>query len=263
MLRIALAAPLAVLSLVPVSSAHAADGVVCTILDTLPHSVAVGVTPERVTFDVVTDCDADHDVSWALTSDIYQGSSGASWLMLRNYDYPYGEKFTFTEDPNGYYVLDPAHRSGPGTLRGNGWAGVRPLGAGAFYDANHDGIVQDGEPVSYRASSFTLKRATTFGDSFHVSYDAGKKHVKKIRVAGRLQRADWDTATLADLDATVTLQFRAAGAAGFVDVKPVTTVGGVAETTAKVTTSGTWRYHFDGDAVSGETASTGSFVATR
>jgi hypothetical protein len=263
MLRIALAAPLAALSLGPLASAHAAVGVACTILDTLPHSVAVGVTPERVTFDVVTDCDADRDVSWAITSDIYPGSSGASWLMLRNYDYPYGEKFTFTEDPNGHYVLDPAHSSGPATLSGNGWAGVRPLHASAFYDANHDGIVQEGEPVSNRSSSFILKRATTFGDTFHVSYDARKKQVKKIRVTGRLQRADWDTATFADLEATVTLQFRAAGATEFVDVKRVTTASGVVETTAKVTTSGTWRYRYDGDAVSGETASPGVFVATR
>jgi hypothetical protein len=61
-LRTALIAPLAALGLLPMTAAHAADAVTCTIVDTSPDTVVIGLAPETFQIDVATDCDAERDV---------------------------------------------------------------------------------------------------------------------------------------------------------------------------------------------------------
>jgi hypothetical protein len=231
--------------------------VVCTIQNTSPAEVDLWVTPQRVTFDVATDCDQQYHVSWDLNSDIYPGSSGASWLLLRNYHLPNGEKFTHVEDRHGRFTVDFI---GTDTFRGNKMAGVRPLSAFAFYDANHDGVNQ--EPTDYSTSSFVAKRATTFGSSFNAAPNRPKPG-ETITITGNLQRANWDTGAYDGYATTVTLQFQPAGSDAYTDVKQVTDDGTSATTTVQATQSGRWRYHYSGDGVSGASDSKSDKVVVR
>src|SRR5436309_5413367 len=74
----------------------------CTVTGTGPSTVVVGVTPVQAQFSVSTSCDLHHPVDWEVFSDQFRGS-GASWLMLRNWDKPGGEKYSYVEDPHGYF----------------------------------------------------------------------------------------------------------------------------------------------------------------
>lgn len=238
-----------------------AEAVACTITGTSPAAVALGVTPERVQFGVQTDCAPDVSVNWDMASDIYPGSTGASWLLLRNYDYPTGEKFTFVEDPDGYFTVDVI---GEGPFRGNSMAGPRPLVVGAYHDADADGLRDDDEPYSLHRGSFVLKRATSFGDGLTVSriFRSRSGGGQWVRFVGDLQRADWTLGQYTDFAAQVELQFRPSGARHFRTVTSVWDDDGRAiTTTARVTRTGSWRYRYAGDDVTGAVTSAAVRIA--
>lgn len=250
-MRIALvvAVVMAAAVLAAASPAHA-DEISCPITGTAPASVTLGTSPEQVQFDVMTACDSAHPVNWALESDITPYSSGHSWLLLRNYAYPGGEKFTYHQDPSGYFTIDPL-------ALGNDRAGVRPLYASAFYDANRDGIAQ--EPVSSSQSSFVLRRSTTFREA-GPDRTQRRRMGESIKISAAIQRANWNTGSYDAYTTSVMLQFRPNGAASFENVKPVWNGSDGATAWVTAERSGTWRYHFDGDATSGPSDSSATTV---
>jgi hypothetical protein len=235
----------------------AADPVTCTIIGTSPSTVVLGTTAQTVRFGVQTDCDGKYPVSWVLNSDIYPGSSGASWLLLRNYHYPYGEKFTHVEDPEGDF---PVTFIGAGPFQGNQMVGVHPLQAAAFYDADADGVADSTEPVSYVNGSFLAQRADTFGDSFQ-AVPRRRHGAQLLDITGSLQLANWDTGQYEGRQAWVELQFRPAGSRHFRTVKRVWDDGAAASTTVRATRTGAWRYHFRGDEGSGAATSVAVTIA--
>jgi hypothetical protein len=227
------------------------DPVTCTIGDVFPPGIILGVTARTVKFAVGTYCGPDHPANWQLTSDIYPGSSGASWLMLRNFHHPGGEKFTYVENPDGFYHVN---FTGDQYFDGNWMAGPHPYFAVAFYDANQNGQDDGDEPLTRFNGSFVAKRATTFGTTFQASPDRLRRG-QTLKISGSLQRANWDTGVYDGFAGTVSLQFRAAGHSSWKTVKHVRDDGTSAATTAKATVSGYWRYHYSGDAVSGSSNS--------
>ena len=237
-------------------AAHAADPVVCTVTGTSPEVLTLGITAEQVQFGVSTDCAGSYPVSWNLRSDIYPGSSGASWLLLRNYHYPFGEKFTRVENVDGYYTVNFI---GSGTFKGNSMAGPHPLDAGAFYDADGDGVQDVTEPGSGRPGTMIAKRETTFGDSFTASpgpVSAGDE----ITLTATLQRANWSTAAYDGFAAPVELQFRPAGEDAYQDVAEVQGDATTVSTTVEAEQTGSWRFHYAGDDVSGAASSNAATV---
>jgi hypothetical protein len=249
----------------PVPPAHADDGddpVTCTIVDTSPDTIVIGVTPKRVHFDVGTDCDEDYPVSWDIGSDIYPGSTGASWLLLRNYDDPSSGKFSVTYSATGSFVIDPEHMNMSGSGTGNVWAGVHPLNADAFYDADGDLQNDNSEPLSTATATFSILRAATFGSSFDASPEP-RRAGQKMNITASLQSANWDTGKYQKIGAWVMLQFRAAGADNYTNIKWVWDDGGAAKTKVTVNRSGTWRYHYYGDATHGASNSKTDYVSVR
>lgn len=240
------------LTTIAAQPAQAADAVTCTITGTSPAVIIQGIAPQQVQFGVQTDCAGKHPVSWDLGSDIYPGSSGASWLLLRNYDHPGGEKFTVVEDPQGYFTVN---FNGGGAFQGNGMTGAHPLNVRAFVDSNGDGLANGDEPVTSYAGTFVAKRASTFGDSFAAALSGRPRH-QKIEFTGSLQRANWDSAQYEHLGAWVQLQFRPAGESRYRTVKRVRDDGTSATTSVRATRSGSWRYHYRGDDITGPSNST-------
>lgn len=262
--------------------AQATDGdpVGCTVQSTSPDTVSIGIEPQQVQFAVHTDCGDAPAVRWQLTSDQHPGSA-ASWLMLRNWDRPGGEKYTYLESPQGYVTIDPVTG---GLHPGNAMAGEHPLSSSVFVDANGDGVPGfQTEPVTYGSTVFRLRRATTFGDSFRAtplptSRPPGQSPLKAlrqhrrtvhpalktqrrqgIRFTGALLRANWDTDAYEPLDTWLTLQFQRSGSPDWEDVTQVRN-DGTATVTVPARHTGTWRYHYAGDDISGSTNSAGVFV---
>jgi hypothetical protein len=234
-----------------------ADDVICTITETSPAVATIGVTAQVVQFGVRTDCDGTYPVSWSLGSDIYPGSSGGSWLLLRNFHRPTGEKFTYAENAQGDFTRNFI---GAGTFQGNTMAGPHPLSASAFYDADGDGLTNNGELTTSYLGSFIAKRATTIS-GFGVS--AVRRRARQtIHVTGSLQRANWDTGQYDGFAASVELQFRPDGGR-YHDVKAVSDDGTTATTKVKVHTTGSWRYHYAGDDISGSSYSPSKRVVVR
>ena len=238
-------------------TAHA-DSVTCTITGTSPEVIAAGIGPQRVQFGVRTDCDGKYPVSWNLSSDIYPGSTGASWLLLRNYDYPYGEKFSYVEDPQGYFTLNFV---GTGRFQGNQVVGSHPLRARAFHDADADGVMDSDEIVTEYTGSVRVKRHSTFGDSFTATGPGRRGHGHgPVRFTASLQRANWDSGQYDNFAAWVQLQFRPAGANRYRPVKWVWDDGVSATTRVRPTRTGTWRYHYAGGDISGASNTQGITV---
>jgi hypothetical protein len=234
------------------------DPVSCTIVDTSPDVVSLGVTAKQVTFDVGTDCDDDTPISWALSSDVFPGSNGNSWLSVCNYSRPVDGQ-NYTCNPAGTTSFGVVGKS---TFTGNAMARSHPLTAFAFNDADGDGRVDNGETSDLMQSSFRLVRTTTFGSSFNASPEP-RKRGQTLTITGQLQRANWDTGRYEKFGAYVTLQFRPTGAEDYRDVKRVWDNGVSATTTVRAATSGTWRYHYAGDAVHAASNSKGDAVTVR
>lgn len=251
------AASLVATSRVVATPARADDGepISCTIESTSPDSVSIGIVPQTVQFAVHTDCDGTYPVDWQMYSDQYVGSN-ASWLMMRNWDEPGAGKYTFVESPEGYFTIDPVHH---GIHPGNAMAGEHPLYSSAFVDVDGNGYAgYESEPRTFGSTTFRLRRATTFGDSFAASSPAAEHH-QMIHFTGSLQRADWDTGVYEDLGAWVTLQFQRSGSKHWRNVTRAWD-DGVAHVIAEAKRSGTWRYHYDGDDISGSSDSESVFV---
>jgi hypothetical protein len=235
---------------------RAADPVTCSITSTSPSSITLGPTAETVRFGVHTSCDSDHTVNWDLNAETEPDSSGFSWLMLRNYHYPFSEKFTHVENAKGDYTVNFV---GDKYFDGNWMVGPHSLSARAYYDANGNGRPDGDETVSQFSGSVVAKRATTFGTSFSASPKTLKRG-KKLKITGALTEANWDTGTYDGFAVPVTLQFRKSGTSRYKDIKPVTDDGTAATTTVIVTTTGYWRYHYAGSDVTGSSNSDSSKV---
>ncbi|MFJ3671218.1 hypothetical protein ACIPSE_32635 [Streptomyces sp. NPDC090106] len=107
-----------------------------------------------------------------------------------------------------------------------------------------------------------IKRAT------RVTANASPEPVtagRTITVTGKITRANWDTHTYqAYAGRTVSLQFKAAGSSSYTTVKKVTSSStGSLKATAKATRSGTWRWAFYGNSVSGSKSSNGDYVVVK
>lgn len=228
------------------------DPVTCTIVDTSPDAIVLGVTPKNVTFDVGTDCDDDYPVDWIMQSELIPHSPGISWLNVCNYARPTDH---ISCGPAPRARIDVVH----GTLQGNEAAGAHVLNVYAFYDANGNNEPDADEPLSTMQSSVQLKRATTWGSTFNASPEPRRKG-QKMNINGSIKYANWDTGQYQKFGTYVMLQFRPAGQDDYQDVKLVWDNGVDAKTTVKVTRTGTWRYHFDGDDTHGPSNSKGDTV---
>lgn len=248
-----------VLALVATPVAHADDDPVsCTIVDTSPDIVSIGLTPKRVQFDVGTDCDDDYDVDWVMSSEIYPGSPGVSWLGVCNYARE-SDHATFDCQHHGSAVINMVDGGG---MVGNVHAGQHLLNAFAFVDVNDNNRNDFDEPLANLKSSFRVLRATTFGSSFDASPEP-RKRGQSMTLTGSIQRANWDTDAYEKFGAWVSLQFRPDGEDDYQDVKYVWDDGIKAKTTIKVTASGSWRYHYGGNDVSGPSNSKADYVSVR
>jgi hypothetical protein len=239
------------------SAASAQDEpVTCTIVDTSPDTIVLGVVPQQVQFAVNTDCDGEHPVSWSVKAENYHGSAHVSWLAVCNYNRP----------PDGS-IFDCTHGGstmmnmvGTGDWAGNDMAGTtHPLYSYAFYDADGDNFADHGETSDQSTGSFTVLRQTTFGSSFDAS-PTSRRRGHKVTFSGQVQRANWDTGAYENYSTLLTLQFRPAGASRYQNVKQVWDDGVSATTTVKVTRSGSWRYHVAGSSTEGASNSNHEYV---
>ncbi len=109
------------------------------------------------------------------------------------------------------------------------------------------------------ASSFVLRRATAFGDSVS-AYPQRQRRGQAIKITGNIKRANWDTGTYDTFGTYVMLQFRPEGAAEYQNVRLVWDKGDGATTYVTAERTGTWRYQFNGDSISGPSSSKDVFV---
>lgn len=248
-------ASLLALAIMP-SAAHADDDppASCSITDTSPDTIALGVKAQKVKFDVGTDCDdSAYDVGWFISAENYQGSAHVSWLQVCNYDY------SGPSEPdclhNGSHTMDVV---GTGQFLGNQMAGTHNFSVYAFLDVNGDDRPSADEPDDRTSSSFTLLKKTTFGSSFDATPEPVYRG-DKLKITGQIQRANWDTGKYEKFGAWVMLQFRATGDDDYSNVKWVWDNGAHASTSVTATRSGSWRYEFEG---SGTEASSDSKADT-
>jgi hypothetical protein len=235
------------------------EPVICTILDTSPDVIVLGVTPKSVQFDVSTDCDDKYAVSWSVRAENYRGSAHVSWLAVCNYHRP-ADASVFDCAHDGSTTMNMV---GTGDWAGNDMAGTtHPLYSYAFYDADGDNFADHGESSDQFTGEFTLLRETTFGSSFDAS-PASHRRGHKVTFTGQVQRANWDTGQFENYSTWLTLQFRPAGARHFRDVKQVWDDGDSATTTVRATRSGSWRYHVDASSTEAAGNSRSEYVRVR
>jgi hypothetical protein len=226
------------------TSAHA-DENDCSVVDLSPHNVVIGLGHSKdVTFDVGTDCDDQNNpINWALTFRVPGQHSGNP--LLQNYEGDQPSRYRYI--PGGQYTWN---------REDNGDPGPRTVTVDAFIgdptDSHHfSGVV-----------GFNLLRRTTFGSSFNASPEP-RRRGQKITIDASLSFANWHTNRYKKFGAWVKLQFRPAGQDAYQDVKWVWDNGIGAKTTVRATRTGTWRYHFPGDATHAASNSKGDTVAVR
>jgi hypothetical protein len=239
-------AALASTTLALAGPAHATAGSApCTITDVLPHQVVIGTAGERVQFGVRTTCD-DQDIKFSVRGALIGTSAHTFWFAACNYDYFQGPtNFDCTHGGSG--VINPIGGTyrGYDFIPGNDLTGPNPIYASAFVDANHNNKDDDGSHLDALASTITLLRKTQFGDTFDASPERVRKG-KPINVSATLSTADWNTGTWAGVDATVKIQFKAAGKRKYRTVKTVTAPAGQLDTSVTATRSGYWRAYYPG-----------------
>lgn len=214
----------------------------CTIVDTSPDTVVIGVTPKRVTFDIGTDCDDDTPVLWQAQGALVSTSAHVGWFGVCNYDYAGPQLLDC--DHNNSAILNPIGEPvGINPERGNDMAGSQYIYAHAFIDTNGNQRDDDETGSSY-SGTFTILRATTFGASFSASPSRQHKG-QKITIKGQVQVADWDTGTYDKYGTYVTLQYRKNTWNDYSDVKQVWDNGSSATTTLKASKTGYYRYSID------------------
>jgi hypothetical protein len=215
---------------VAATSAASADQPDCSVVDVSPSTVAVGITDRaNVTWDVGTDCDEDADVNWYLTFVIPGADYYGSGPMLANFQPPWYSKYSYI--PDGKYV----------------WQVSKDAYAGP-YDVYVNAFVGDdtGDYLPAQKQTVNVLHRTTFGSTFNASPEP-RRVGDKLNITGDLMYANWDTQKYQGFGEYVTLQFRPLNSDDYQDVKRVWDNGVAAKTSVRVTKSGTWRYHYEGD----------------
>jgi len=222
----------------------------CTITAVGPKKISVGLKPVTVQFDVGTDCDdEDHSIEWAVTGDLYPGSSHVGWLGACTYRYAGPAVLTC---PDGKTTLDLI---GSGTFKGNQMAGQKNIHAYAFDDANGNELDDDSTSGHDSVTkTFDLLRRTSW-ESFNASPEPRKKG-RKLKITGGLLQASWDSGTYESFAPTVKLQFRAYGQESY---RTVATVQGTS-TTVIAKRSGSFRFSYPGDATHAASTSRADYV---
>lgn len=113
--------------------------------------------------------------------------------------------------------------------------------------------------ISDRIALYRVKRAAT------LVTDAAPDQVRpgeKFKITGKLARANWeDLKYYGYTGQSVKLQFKKAGASSYTTVKTVKTgTSGKLSTTVTATSSGAWRWFFDGTGTTAQIASAGDTV---
>ncbi|GLY13601.1 hypothetical protein Kisp01_06170 [Kineosporia sp. NBRC 101677] len=225
----------------------------CSVLDTSPHQVSIGLKPVTVQFDVGTDCDdEDHKIEWAVRGD-YFPTSNVSWFGACTYLYSGPDSYIC---PDGRAKLDVI---GTGTFKGNKMVGPQEVHVSAFDDEDGDDQPDVGEGSADGESSISLLRRTTWGTTFNAAPEPRRKG-QTLNITGQVSRANWDTGRYEKFGAYVKLQFRADGEEKFRSVRTVWDNGAAAETKVKATRSGTFRYWYPGDGTHAASASKGDHV---
>lgn len=134
--------------------------------------------------------------------------------------------------------------------------------AGSWRTAARVYLPGDAEDIDDMNLPVQVKRAT------RITVDASPEPVaagRTITVSGRVTRANWDTHTYQGYAGrTVRLQFKASGASSYKTIKTArTSATGALRTTVKPTGSGTWRWTYYGDSISGAASSAGDHVAVK
>jgi hypothetical protein len=224
----------------------------CSILDTSPDKVSIGLKPVTVQFDVGTDCDdEEHKIEWAVYGS-YLGTGQVSWFGACTYVYGGPNVLTC---PNGRARLDVV---GTGQFQGNKVAGPQKVSVFAFDDENGNDENDDATGVNGE-STISLLRRTTWGTTFNASPEPRRKG-QSIKVTGQVSRANWDTGRYQKVGAYVQLQFKGEREESFHTVRTVWDDGASATTTIKAVRSGTLRYYYPGDGTHAPSASKGDFV---
>jgi hypothetical protein len=226
----------------------------CSVVDTSPNQVVIGLKPVTVQFDVATDCDdEDHAMKWIVTGANYP-TSNVYWFGACTYAYQ-----TDTNSPtcpNGRAKLDVI---GKGTFQGKAMAGVQALHASAFDDVNANDLDDDDTRTDILDTSFTLLRRTTWGTTFNASPEPRRKG-QNLNITGQVSRANWDTGKYEKFGVYVKLQFRGEKEESYHTVRTVWDNGASASTTIKAVRSGYLRYYFPGDSLHAPSASRADYV---
>jgi hypothetical protein len=231
----------------------------CTITDTLPHQVVIGTEGKRVQFGVVTTCD-DQDIKFSVRGAGIGTSPHAFWFAACNYDYIQGPtNFDCTHGGSG--VINPIGGTyrGYDFIPGNDLTGPNPIYAEAFVDTNHNNKDDDASHLDGLASTITLLRETGFANTFDASPEPVRKG-KPITMSATLSTADWNTGTWAGTDATVKIQFKAAGKKHYRTIKTVTAPAGQLDTSVTATRSGYWRAYDPGSDATSASLSNHDYV---
>ena len=226
----------------------------CAITDVGPREIVIGQRGSKsVRFEPVTNCPSAEDLNWYLT--IRKGPQPYGFVLLANFWQPPSSRYRY--DPEGIADVSPP----------NAYAGRNEIHVQGFY-GEETGVPGD---YLYLSSTVVLKRATTFeghpdpGNLFNAEPETPARG-GTLTFTGRLSRVNWDAGEFEPQDepfaATVVLQFRPDGATAYRNVKLVRTAAdGSVTTTEPARQSGTWRFRYLGDAVSGASKSREDYVA--
>ncbi|GLY13600.1 hypothetical protein LWF15_00870 [Kineosporia rhizophila] len=241
----------------------------CSITDYGPQKITLGLVAKTVQFAVSTTCDdADHDMKWAVTGDLFPGSAHATWFGACTYTYTGPATLNC---PKGQDELDVI---GTGTFKGNQMAGTKKAYIYAFDDANGNGrdddtkIECDDDGNCTKTSSgrdditgtVQLLRRTSWGKNTDKVSKEKVKAGEQITLTSQLTRANWDTAKNEKFSPTVKLQFKPNTQSTFKTVRTVPSTGTGTSVTVTAKRSGVFRFAFRGDEQSNSSISWGVAV---
>jgi hypothetical protein len=124
-------------------------------------------------------------------------------------------------------------------------------------------VADTGPSSTTSAKQFTVSivRRATFGSTFNAAPESVTKN-QNITLTGTLGRANWDTMTYVGYSGRqIKVQFKPTGDTTFTTIKTVTSQAkGKIKTTVKATKSGTWRFSYGGNSVTGSAVSSGDAI---
>jgi hypothetical protein len=267
--RIAAGAAVGALAAAMAVVAAPAQAASCTITGITPSSVTVGLSKVTPSWSVQTSgCtivawNISWDIPWDYQTLIADGTPSAGMAISESgVDLTVGTTPTTTPTSGSDVTLGVA----------SGAAAAEPVmtttidpGMLFLTDAGpsvaHVIVVDANEGVVTADVPFSLKRRTTWGETFNASPEPVTKGAN-ITLKGTLGVADWEQLKYVGYAGRkVWVQFKATGETTYTTVKKVdTTTGGKFSTTIKATEDGTWRLYYAGNSVAGIAASPGDKV---